>query len=93
VRANDRLDFFGTTVNVAARLQGKAESGELVLTRALANEASIARVLSGVRSREYRASLKGIESAQELVAFDLYAATEAVRRPAVAPTDEVPVIM
>ena len=31
VTANGSLDFFGQTVNVAARLQGLAESGEVVL--------------------------------------------------------------
>src|SRR5262249_36518211 len=33
VRANERLDFFGTTVNVAARLQAQAKPAEVVVTR------------------------------------------------------------
>jgi class 3 adenylate cyclase len=32
VRANGILDYFGQTVNVAARLQAEARAGELVLT-------------------------------------------------------------
>ena len=35
VRANDRIDFFGTTVNMAARLQAKAEGGQIVVTEEL----------------------------------------------------------
>jgi adenylate cyclase len=31
VTANERLDYFGQTANVAARLQGLAESGELIV--------------------------------------------------------------
>lgn len=32
VQLNERLDYFGTTVNVAARVQAKASGGEIVLT-------------------------------------------------------------
>lgn len=70
VRANDRLDFFGTTVNVAARLQGQAESGHLVLTAELADEPAVARVLGERPRRPFRAALKGIGDEQQLVAID-----------------------
>jgi class 3 adenylate cyclase len=33
VTLNDRLDYFGQTVNVAARVQGLADAGEICLTR------------------------------------------------------------
>ncbi|MBI3206530.1 MAG: hypothetical protein HYZ29_33645 [Myxococcales bacterium] len=39
VTANGVLDYFGQTVNVAARLQGAAQGGELVLPKALADSA------------------------------------------------------
>jgi class 3 adenylate cyclase len=32
VNANDRLDYFGTTVNLAARLTGQCREGEIVLS-------------------------------------------------------------
>ena len=35
VESNDRLDYFGQTVNTAARVQNLAGAGELVLTDAI----------------------------------------------------------
>lgn len=68
VRANDRLDFFGATVNVAARLQAQAQGGELVVLRELADAPSAAPLLDGLPRRAFAAQLKGIAAAQELVA-------------------------
>lgn len=39
VTANGILDYFGQTVNLAARLQGAAGAGEVVLVEAVAEEA------------------------------------------------------
>ncbi|HKY35276.1 MAG TPA: DUF5939 domain-containing protein [Polyangiaceae bacterium] len=39
VTANGILDYFGQTVNLAARLQGAAGAGEVILVEALADEA------------------------------------------------------
>ena len=71
VRANDRLDFFGTTVNVAARLQGQAGEGKLVLLRSMAEQPEIARRLEGRPQRVFSASLKGLAADRELVEMDL----------------------
>ncbi len=68
VRANDRLDFFGTTVNVAARLQGQAKSSELVVTRALADEL-FTTMPEDLTRREFDASLRGIKSRAALSAL------------------------
>jgi adenylate cyclase len=71
VRANDRLDFFGTTVNLTARLQGQAEAGELVIMRDLGELPLVAGLLTGAPRRAVTARLKGIADARELVAVDL----------------------
>lgn len=71
VRANERLDFFGTTVNIAARLQGQAGAGELVLMRDLAEHPPIAELLRHAPRRAVVAQLKGIAADQSLVAFDV----------------------
>ena len=63
--------FFGTTVNIAARLQAQARTSELVVTQALA--ASLETLFASSRTRRFRASLKGIAAEQELVGFDLRA--------------------
>jgi class 3 adenylate cyclase len=70
VRANDRLDFFGTTVNVAARLEGKAKPGHVVLTDEMAKRPSIAALLEGRTLEPFDADLKGIKKTQRLVMVD-----------------------
>jgi adenylate cyclase len=61
VTANGILDYFGQSVNVAARLQAEAGPGDLVVTDALAEAASAAGWLSGARIGErFDASLKGL---------------------------------
>lgn len=71
VRANDRLDYFGTTVNVAARLQAQAQAGEVVLTRALAQHPAVEAVFAALprAPRRFDAHLKGIKDVQDLLAF------------------------
>lgn len=71
VRANDRLDYFGTTVNVAARLQGKAGVSELVVTEALADDEAVRPLLEPHSKRRFNADLKGIEGTVALVAAAL----------------------
>ncbi|MCH9679864.1 MAG: adenylate/guanylate cyclase domain-containing protein, partial [Deltaproteobacteria bacterium] len=71
VRANDRLDFFGTTVNLAARLQGQAGAGELVMMEHLVDHPAVAPLLPAGPRRAVTAHLKGISDAQRLVAIDL----------------------
>ncbi|MCA9670034.1 MAG: hypothetical protein KC503_30775 [Myxococcales bacterium] len=66
VRANGLLDYFGQTVNVAARLQGKAKSGEVIVTRELAERAEQRGWLEGARIVEtFAAELKGVDGTLE----------------------------
>jgi class 3 adenylate cyclase len=61
VTANDRLDYFGQTVNIAARLQAKAESSELVTTVEVAERAEKAGRLAKLRVLDrFDANLKGL---------------------------------
>lgn len=71
VRANDRLDFFGSTVNLAARLQARAESAEVVLMASDATRPELAPLLAGNAARFFSAELKGIEGEQALVAYKI----------------------
>ena len=62
VTANKVLDYFGQTVNIAARLQGQAESGELVLDAELAERALERGVVRADQIKErYEARLKGVD--------------------------------
>ena len=61
VTANGVLDYFGQTVNIAARLQGEAKSGELVVEEALADRGIAQGVLPAALVIErYEAKLKGV---------------------------------
>ncbi|APR84300.1 Adenylate cyclase [Minicystis rosea] len=61
VTANGILDYFGQTVNVAARLQGEAKSGELVVEEALADQAILAKAIPAAFVVErYDARPKGV---------------------------------
>jgi adenylate cyclase len=62
VTANGILDYFGQTVNVAARLQGAARSGELILARDLLDRAEAEGALGpACVSERFEATLKGVE--------------------------------
>ena len=56
---NDRLDYFGSTVNMAARLQGQSQGGDIVLSRAVADDPAVQPLLAGVPAREESVPLKG----------------------------------
>jgi class 3 adenylate cyclase len=71
VRANDKLDYFGTTVNVAARLQALASGSELVIGKELMQHREVARLLGRLPQRPFTSALKGIKELQQLVAIDL----------------------
>jgi class 3 adenylate cyclase len=45
MRANERLDYFGATVNVAARVAHAAGAGEILATAAVADDPRVADVL------------------------------------------------
>ena len=62
VTANGILDYFGQTVNLAARLQGAAGAGEVILVEALANEAHQHGWLGKHHPGEvFDATLKGLD--------------------------------
>jgi len=59
VTLNDRLDYFGSTVNMAARLQGQSEGGDIVISRSVADDQAVKPLLAKVASREENVALKG----------------------------------
>jgi class 3 adenylate cyclase len=68
VTANGILDYFGQTVNIAARLQAQAASGELVIEATLAELAVNAGTIPATAVRErYRAKLKGVNDEIDVV--------------------------
>ena len=60
VTLNDRPDYFGTTVNVAARVQGLSHGGDIVFTEALRADPDVQALLNGRSWESSRVMLKGI---------------------------------
>jgi class 3 adenylate cyclase len=61
VTLNDRLDYFGGTVNMAARLQGESRGGDIVLSEAMLEDAGAAALLDGLPLGRETAQLKGFD--------------------------------
>jgi class 3 adenylate cyclase len=68
VNLNGQMDFFGTAVNVAARIQGKSLGGDIVITDSLRSDPGVEDFLSGATFREeiFDGELKGIEESVRL---------------------------
>jgi len=61
INANNRLDYFGRTVNIAARVQGESVGGDVVLTADLLRHMAVQQVLKGFSiPRPFTTVLKGI---------------------------------
>lgn len=72
VTLNDRLDYFGTTVNIAARLEGQSPMGGIVISSVVRNDPEVRAYLDNVKSMAYidmfQGKLKGFDDQP----FDLY---------------------
>jgi len=62
VTLNGRLDYFGSTVNLAARLQAQSQGGDIVLSADLAADPAVRTVLAGLRAESESARVKGFEN-------------------------------
>jgi adenylate cyclase len=61
---NDKLDYFGSTVNKAARIQGTSKDGHLVLSESVYNNPEVKQIFqnfSNLSVDSFFANLKGIE--------------------------------
>jgi adenylate cyclase len=71
MEANGLVDYFGTTVNLAARVQGRAGAGETALSPAMVGDAEICAFLSGegreLPRRQLLVQLKGLSGDHELM--------------------------
>jgi class 3 adenylate cyclase len=71
VTSNERLDYFGQTVNIAARVQGLAEARGILATEAIVQNAKVAELLraSSASPVAKRTPLKGITD--EITVFEI----------------------
>jgi class 3 adenylate cyclase len=61
VTSNETLDYFGQTVNIAARVQALADSDEIYLSETLYSVPGVAALLAGCQVTAADAHLKGID--------------------------------
>jgi class 3 adenylate cyclase len=61
VTLNDRPDYFGTTVNIAARVQGLSRGGDVVFTDAIRHDAEAMALIHHQPLETTQTKLKGIE--------------------------------
>lgn len=61
VTLNERLDYFGSTVNLAARLQGRSRRSEIVLSESLAADPAVVPLLRDRPASRESAELKGFD--------------------------------
>lgn len=68
VESNDRLDYFGRTINIAARVQASADAGEIVITDPIfaADGALDAITAAGLRCVSNCGTLRGIDDQMQL---------------------------
>jgi len=64
VTLNERIDYFGTTVNIAARVQGLSDGRDVMASGAIFDETSADELLrqKGWASEKFTTSLKGLKS-------------------------------
>jgi class 3 adenylate cyclase len=62
VTLNDRLDYFGTTANKAARLSDMSNGGDIVLSQEMASDAAVLEVLAGRRASPCAEHVKGFDA-------------------------------
>jgi class 3 adenylate cyclase len=78
---NDRIDYFGSTVNLAARLEGLSCGTDVIISRAVFEDAEVIESLASgaLEASEFHMTLKGFDGQD----FKLWRAvsTESVKDP------------
>jgi class 3 adenylate cyclase len=77
VTANDRLDYFGSTVNIAARLERFSSGADIIISEAVREDPEVAEYLASADGataiERFAAALKGLDEEQ----FHLWRITQA----------------
>ncbi|MBC8162507.1 MAG: adenylate/guanylate cyclase domain-containing protein [Roseiflexaceae bacterium] len=72
VNANELLDYFGTTVNVAARIQGESSGGDIVFSEAVAEDPGVQFLLAREQPIEqFERTLRGVSQRYKLYRLEV----------------------
>lgn len=61
VTLNGRLDYFGSTVNMAARLQGASRGGDIVISEAVSEDPLVEPLIASLETQQETTELKGFD--------------------------------
>jgi class 3 adenylate cyclase len=66
VTLNDRLDYFGSTVNMAARLESLSSGNDVIISRTVYEDTEVRQLLESenLSATSFQMSLKGFEEEQ-----------------------------
>lgn len=64
IEANGQVDYFGHTVNVAARTQSKSDGGDIVIAESFLADAEVQTLLSGLPCTPFVTEFKGVGEVQ-----------------------------
>ena len=67
VNLNDRLDYYGRTVNLAARLEGQGKAGDITMSREFAEDPAVENILRDYNPHESEVLLKGYREPLALI--------------------------
>ncbi|MEK8016790.1 MAG: DUF5939 domain-containing protein [Candidatus Parabeggiatoa sp.] len=78
---DERIDYFGQSVNIAARVQGLAQAGEIWMTQSILDSPGVLEKLSksDYQSEQRSATLKGVE--QATVVHKVFKSSNGVENP------------
>jgi class 3 adenylate cyclase len=66
VTLNERLDYFGQTVNIAARVQNLADGDEICITEEVYGAPAVAEIIAPYPVAKSEAELKGVSKAMSV---------------------------
>jgi class 3 adenylate cyclase len=72
VRLNDRIDYFGQDVNIAARVQGLARVNEVCVTEAVMEAPGVSDIVKGRSASRGYENLKGIGQKMEIHRIEIF---------------------
>ncbi len=69
VNSNDRLDYFGRTVNIASRVQGLSTGGDIMLTESFYAEPEVKAIVdhSNWRQEHFETKLRGLQEMHKVL--------------------------
>ncbi len=82
VNADERLDYFGQAVNIAARVQGLAGAGEIWVTAPIEEALSDQNLLleAGFSCQAQAANLKGVSQATQVYQYSIQSQTSPLKK-------------